>query len=242
MSLTWDEPGSHLFETGISRAVFYPVDSSGAYGAGIAWNGIYDIRESPSGADPSPIFANGAKLIDVLSLEEYKGTIEAYTYPDAFAECDGSATVAQGVKITQQVRKRFALCYRTEVGNDADGPSHGYKIHIIYGVQVSPTERQYDTINDSPDAVQLSWNFSTVPVRVTGYKPTSYLVIDSLTSDATKLAALEGILYGPDGGPARLLLPSEIIDLMGEPDDPGGDDDDDTYITGTFPVLDQRRY
>lgn len=215
-AITWDAAGERLFETGVDHGVLYPISSSGTYDNGVAWNGLSSITESPSGAEATAIWADNIKYANLLSAEEFGATVEAYTYPDEFAICDGTAELVTGVIVGQQARKVFGLCYRTKIGNDVDGNNHGYKLHIIYGAQASPTEKTYRTINDSPEADSFSWELTTTPVNVTGMNATSYLVIDSTKCDAEKLTALEKILYGsaePDTAP-RLPLPDEIKTLM----------------------------
>lgn len=215
--IKWDEVGKKLYETGVDRGVLYPQIADGSYPKGIAWNGLISITEAPSGAEANPQYADNIKYLNLLSVEEFGGTIEAFTYPDEFAECDGSAELEQGVMIGQQARKPFGLCYRTLLGNDTLGESYGYKLHLVYGAVASPSERQNQTINESPEATTLSWEFTTTPVPVTGFKPTSYIVIDSTKADATSLAALETILYGVTGTPnvqGRLPLPDEVATLM----------------------------
>lgn len=214
--INWDESGKRYFETGIDRAVLYPIDVSGAYPKGYAWNGLTAVTESPSGAEASPQYADNIKYLNLMSVEEFGATIEAFTYPDIFGECDGSVVLATGIALGQQARKTFGLCYRTKVGNDIDGDL-GYKLHFIYGCLASPSEKAYNTVNDSPEAINFSWEITTTPVAVTGYKPTSYVTIDSRTANAAKLAALEVILYGVTGTPdteGRLPLPAELITLM----------------------------
>lgn len=212
--LVWDKTGEHLYETGIDRGVLY-VQESGAYPTGVAWNGLISVSESPSGAEANAVYADNIKYLSLMSAEEFGATIEAYTYPDEFMECDGSATLVTGVTVGQQSRKTFGMCYRTKLGNDVDLDGHGYKIHIIYGATASPSEKGYQTISDSPEAITFSWEVSTVPVNVTGMKPTASLVIDSTKADLTKLQALEKILYGGDSGDGpRLPLPDEIKTLM----------------------------
>lgn len=218
--LTWDESGSRLYETGIRRGVLYPKiksgENAGNYATGVAWNGLTSVTESPSGAEETAIYADDIKYLSLYSTEEYGGTIEAYTYPDEWAECDGSAEIANGVTIGQQTRVGFGLCYRTVLGNDAVGESYGYKLHLVYGAMASPSEKSYETINDSPDAITFSWEYTTTPVAVSDeYKPTSLLVIDSTKVDASKLAALEAILYGGASTEPRLPLPSEVISILG---------------------------
>lgn len=212
--LVWDKTGEHFYETGIDRGVLY-VQESGAYPTGVAWNGLISVSESPSGAEANAVYADNIKYLSLMSAEEFGATIEAYTYPDEFMECDGSATLVTGVTVSQQSRKTFGMCYRTKLGNDVDLDEHGYKIHIIYGATASPSEKGYQTISDSPEAITFSWEVSTVPVNVTGMKPTASLVIDSTKADAAKLQALEKILYGGDDGDGpRLPLPDEIKTLM----------------------------
>ena len=218
--LKWDQTGEHFYETGVKNGVLY-IPTNGVYSKGVAWNGLTAVTESPSGAEATALYADDIKYLSLYSTEEFGATIEAYTYPDEFAECDGSATLATGVQIGQQTRKPFGMCYKTTLGNDTDGNDHGYKLHIIYGAMASPSEKAYATINDSPEAITFSWEVATTPVSVTGAKPTASIVIDSTKADATKLAALEEILYGKDGtGDAdpRLPLPDEIKTLM-TPDD-----------------------
>ena len=214
--LVWDKTGDRLYETGVKNGVLY-IPTSGVYSKGVAWNGLTAVTESPSGAEATALYADDTKYLSLMSAEEFGATIEAYTYPDEFAACDGSAELADGVMIGQQKRSTFGLCYKTTIGNDTEGNDHGYKLHIIYGAQAKPSERAYATINDSPEAITFSWEITTTPVNVTGAKPTASLVIDSTKADPSKLAALEDILYGKDGEPgneARLPLPDEIKTLM----------------------------
>lgn len=214
--LVWDKTGDRLYETGVKNGVLY-IPTSGVYSKGVAWNGLTAVTESPSGAEATALYADDTKYLSLMSAEEFGATIEAYTYPDEFAACDGSAELADGVMIGQQKRSTFGLCYKTTIGNDIDGNDHGYKLHIIYGAQAKPSERAYATVNDSPEAITFSWEITTTPVNVTGAKPTASLVIDSTKADPSKLAALEDILYGKDGEPAsepRLPLPDEIKSLM----------------------------
>ena len=214
--LVWDKTGDRLYETGVKNGVLY-IPTSGVYSKGVAWNGLTAVTESPSGAEATALYADDTKYLSLMSAEEFGATIEAYTYPDEFAACDGSAELADGVMIGQQKRSTFGLCYKTTIGNDTDGNDHGYKLHIIYGALAKPSERAYATINDSPEAITFSWEITTTPVNVTGAKPTASLVIDSTKADPSKLAALEDILYGKDGEPGnepRLPLPDEIKTLM----------------------------
>lgn len=212
--LVWDQTGERLYETGVSKGVLY-VQENGAYPAGVAWNGLTAVTESPSGAEATPMYADDIKYLNLMSTEEFGATIEAYTYPDAFAVCDGSAALAEGVYIGQQARKTFGLCYRTVVGNDVDNNDYGYKIHIIYGCLAAPSEKAYATINDSPEAITFSWEVTTTPVSVEGFKPTATVVIDSTKVDEAKLKALEDALYGTADKEAYLPLPDEIVTLLG---------------------------
>ena len=212
--IVWDQTGERLYETGVKRGVLYVQDSGGTYPKGVAWNGLTAVTESPSGAEATPLYADDIKYLNLISTEELGGTIEAYTYPDEFAECDGSASIATGVYIGQQPRKTFGMCYTTTVGNDVDSNAHGYKLHLIYGALASPSEKAYSTINDSPEAITFSWEFSTTPVNVTGFKPTANIVIDSTKATPEKLAALEKILYGDAEVEPRLPLPNEVAQVM----------------------------
>lgn len=212
--LVWDETGKKLFETGVSNVALYPQDTTGVYGAGVAWNGVTNISESPSGAEATTLWANNGKYLNLYSVEEYASSIEAYTYPDEFAECDGSAEIAKGVSIGQQTRKSFGLAYKTLVGSDTDGNDHGYKLHLVYGCKAAPSERSHATVNDSPEALSFSWEISTTPVSVTGHKPTASVEIDSTKVDPAKLAAFEKILFGSDTAAARLPLPDEVASLF----------------------------
>ena len=211
--IVWDQTGERLYETGVNHGVLY-IPTSGIYSKGVAWNGLTAVTESPSGAEATALYADDIKYLNLMSTEEFACTIEAYTYPDEFAECDGSASLVAGVNIGQQPRKTFGLCYRTTVGNDTDSNAHGYKLHMVYGCLAAPSEKAYATINDSPEAITFSWEVSTTPVNVTGHKPTALLTIDSTKADPTKLAALEDILYGKDQVEPRLPLPDEIATLM----------------------------
>ena len=208
--LSWDATGTHLYETGVRRGVLYLQNNNGTYGTGVAWNGITAITENPSGAEATKIYADDIKYLNLYSAEEFGATIEAYTYPDEFAQCDGSASPVAGMNIGQQSRKSFGFCYRTAIGNDVAGEDYGYKIHILYGCKASPSEKSYQTINDSPDAIAFSWEVTTTPVEVSGYKPTACVIIDSTKCNATKLAALEDTLYGTSNSNPTLPLPDAI--------------------------------
>lgn len=212
--LTWDDTGKKIYETGVDRGVLYPIQDGGLYNKGVAWNGLTNITESPSGAESNKIYADNIVYANLISAEEFGGTIEAYTYPNEFAKCDGSAELAPGVMAGQQTRSVFGLCYRTLLGNDAKSTDYGYKLHLIYGALASPSEKAYATVNDSPEAIAFSWEFTTTPVSVPGFKPTSYVCIDSTKVDPDKLAALEKKLYGDEAGEAQLPLPEEIISMM----------------------------
>lgn len=212
--LVWDETGKRLYETGVSQGVLYP-QSGGTYPNGVAWNGLTAVTESPSGAEATPLYADNIKYLNLFSAEEFGATIEAYTYPDEFMACDGSAQIAKGAYIGQQNRKQFGMCYKTLLGNDVNANDHGYKLHIIYGAMASPSEKAYATVNDSPEAITFSWEVTTTPVNVTGYEPTASIVIDSTKCDPTKLADLEEILYGSAEEEPRLPLPNEIVTVLG---------------------------
>lgn len=216
--LVWDEAGKHIYETGVSKGVLYVMSNTpGTYEKGVAWNGLSSVSESPTGAEVSAIYADNIKYLNLMSREEFEGSIEAYTYPDEFMACDGSASPedANGFVIGQQDRKTFAFCYQTKVGNDLN-PEAGYKIHIIYGALASPSERSYETVNDSPEAMTFSWDITTTPVAVTGFKPTAHVELDSTKIDKTKLAKIEAKLYGTDepSGEPTLLMPDEIISML----------------------------
>lgn len=215
--LTWDQVGDRLYETGVDRGVLYIPNSSGVYNLGVAWNGLTTVTEKPSGADVSPSYADNIKYLNMVSAEEFGATIEAYTYPEEFGQCDGTALPEPGVAVGQQRRKMFGLSYRTKLGNDIDGVDFGYKLHLIYGAQAAPSEKAYATINDSPAAISFSWDITTTPVPVTGYKPASLLVIDSSVVDAAKLASLEALLYGAASVVAALPTPNAVIDLFSGP-------------------------
>ncbi len=212
--LVWDQIGERFYETGVNQGVLYIRGEDSTYPSGVAWNGLISVTESPSGAEPTPIYADNIKYLNLISTEEFGATIEAYTYPDEFAQCDGSAEIATGVMIGQQNRKVFGLSYKTTLGNDVDGTDYGYKLHLIYGALAAPSEKDYSTINDNPEAITFSWEVTTTPVTVTGFKPTASISIDSTKVDATKLEALEDILYGTENADPYLPLPDEIAALF----------------------------
>lgn len=214
MKLVWDKNGERFYETGVDRGVLYVVEG-GQYGAGVPWNGLTAITESPSGAEASPIYADNIKYLNLMSAEEFGATVEAYTYPEEFAACDGSAAIVPGVYLGQQARKTFGLCYRTVLGNDVESNDYGYKLHFIYGALAAPSEKGYTTINDSPEAITFSWELSTTPVNVEGFKPTACVTIDSTKIDPEALAALEEVIYGGADTEARLPLPDEIASIVG---------------------------
>lgn len=224
-TLVWDAPKEHFYETGIKQVVLY-TSTTNDYDKGVAWNGVTAVTESPSGAEATALYADDDKYLNLISNEDFGCTIEAYTYPDDFAACDGSASVATGVTVGQQPRQTFGLCYRTTLGNDEKGNELGYKLHLVYGCLASPSEKAYSTINDSPEAITFSWEITTTPVAVPGKKKTSLITIDSTKADADCLAALEAILYGTDGTGsgtgtvARLPMPSEVISTMTPPHTP----------------------
>ena len=211
--LIWDQTGAKLYETGVEQVALYPQED-GAYTKGAAWNGVTALNLTPSGGEPTPLYANNRKYLTLMSVEELGGTIEAYTYPKEWEECDGSAELVPGVKLGQQPRKAFGLVAKTLIGNDTEQNKHGYKLHLIYGGLASPSEKAYSTINESPEVETMSWEFSTTPVEVAGHEPTSYICIDSTAVDADKLAALEAVLYGSESEEARLPLPSEIAEML----------------------------
>ena len=212
--IKWDETGEKIYETGVKNGVLYLPDESGQYVKGVAWNGLTAVTESPSGAESTPLYADDIKYVELFSAEEFGATLECYTYPDEFAECDGSAEPTPGVIIGQQNRKTFGLCYRTTLGNDVKGNEYGYKLHLIYGAKASPSEKSYSTINDSPEAITFSYEITTTPVNVTGHKPTASLTINSTKVEPTKLQALEAMLYGGESTEAKLPLPDEVINLL----------------------------
>ena len=215
--LVWDQIGERLYETGVDKAAIYLMEGA-QYTTGAAWNGLTAVTESPSGAEPSPLYANNKKYVELMSAEEFGGSIEAYTYPEEFAECNGEKSIAKGLRIGQQTRRLFGMVYRTLIGNDTEGTKYGYKLHIVYNARVSPSEKSNNTVNDSPEAATMSWEFSTTPIEIEGHEPTSHLIIDSTEADPEQLAALEAILYGTDGDEAadpRLPMPDEIASLLG---------------------------
>lgn len=211
--LTWDDVGERLYEVGVDHGVLYIPDDTGEYAEGFAWNGLTTVTESPSGADSNPQYADNIKYLNLISAEEFGCTIEAFTYPDEFMQCDGTAVPAEGVAIGQQGRKMFGLSYRTKVGNDIEGTDAGYKLHLVYGCQASPSDKAYATINDSPAAISFSWDVTTTPLAVEDYKPTALIVVNSLVVDDTNLKALEDLLYGASGK-AKLPLPDEVLALF----------------------------
>jgi len=212
--IVWDDTGSKIFEYGLDRGVHYTIDDNGAYVHGVPWNGLTKVDEKPTGAESNDIYADNIKYGSIQGAEKFEAGIEAFTYPDQFAECDGSTEVAPGAKIGQQARKPFGFSYRSLIGNDVKGEGFGYKIHLVYGCKASPSDKSRETVNDSVDAMSMSWDLTTTPVNVTGYKPTATFEIDSTRTDATKLAAIEEILYGTDDTEARMPLPDEIIALL----------------------------
>jgi hypothetical protein len=215
--LTWDQVGERLYETGVDHGVLYIPDAAGVYNQGFAWNGLTTVTESPSGAESTPQFADNIKYLNMISAEEFGATIEAFTYPEEFGQCDGSVSPSEGIVLGQQGRKMFGLSYRTRVGNDVDGTEFGYKLHLIYGCQASPSEKAYATINDSPEAISFSWDVTTTPVPVTGHKPTALIVVDSTVVDSADLLALEQLLYGQAATPAALPTPDAVIALFAGP-------------------------
>ena len=212
--LVWDESGKRIYETGVRNGVLYLQDTQGAYTKGVAWNGLTAVTESPSGAEPTALYADDIKYLELFSAEEFGATIEAYTYPAEFEKCDGSASLGTGVTIGQQDRATFGLCYRTVLGNDVKGSEFGYKLHLIYGAKAKPSEKGYQTINDSPEAITFSWEVSTTPVNVAGFKPTACVTIDSTKIDADKLTQIETLLYGDVSAEPKLPLPDEIAGIL----------------------------
>lgn len=214
--IVWDQIGERFYETGVKNGVLYVQDDEGNYGNGVAWNGLTAVTESPSGAEATALYADDIKYVNLMSAEEFGATIEAYTYPDEFEACDGSASLAAGVSIGQQPRKAFGLCYKTVVGNDVQGNALGFKIHLIYGAKAAPSERAFQTINDSPEAITFSWELTTTPVNVSGFQPTANLVIDSTKVAPEALAKIEDKLFGTESEEPTLLLPDEVVALMKE--------------------------
>lgn len=212
--LVWDQTGERLYESGVDRGVLYIPDSSGDYSAGYAWNGLTGVTESPSGATPTPKYADNTKYLNLISIEEFAGQIDAYTYPDEFGQCDGTASPVAGIRVGQQTRHPFGLGYRSLIGNDIDALDHGYKLHLVYGALAEPSQKAYTSVNATPDAIGFQWKFSTTPVDVPGLKPSASLVLDSTVLDAAALASLEAILYGTVGVDPRLPLPAEIFALF----------------------------
>lgn len=212
--IVWDESGKRTYETGVRKGVLYLQDTQGAYTKGVAWNGLTAVTESPSGAEPTALYADDIKYLELFSAEEFGATIEAYTYPAEFEKCDGSASLGTGVTIGQQDRATFGLCYRTVLGNDVKGSEFGYKLHLIYGAKAKPSEKGYQTINDSPEAITFSWEISTTPVNVAGFKPTACVTIDSTKIEPEKLAQIETLLYGDVSQEAKLPLPDEIAAIV----------------------------
>ena len=212
--LVWDQTGERFYETGVDHGVLYPQDNLGTYSNGVAWNGLTSVSESPSGAEPTDLYADNIKYISIRSAETFGATVEAYTYPDEFAVLDGSAELAEGIIIGQQPRKAFGLCYRTRIGNDIQFENYGYKLHLLYGCSVSPSEKSYQTINDSPEAITFSWEMTTVPVNVTGFKPTATIILDSTKLGTAKMTAIEDVLYGTSEADPRLPLPDEVLSII----------------------------
>jgi hypothetical protein len=214
--IVWDESGKRLYETGVKNGVLYLQDENGAYNKGVAWNGLTAVTESPSGAEATPLYADDIKYLELFSAEEFGATIEAYTYPEEFEACDGSASLGTGVTIGQQDRKTFGLCYRTVLGNDVKSNEYGYKLHLIYGAKAAPSEKGYQTINDSPEAITFSWEVTTTPVNVAGFKPTASVTIDSTKIDPEKLKKIEDMLYGEGATDAKLPLPDELKTILAD--------------------------
>lgn len=214
MKIVWDEAGKKFYEAGVRHGVLYPQTTDGTYPEGVAWNGLVTVTESPSGAEPNPQYADDIKYLNLMSAEEFAATIEAFTYPDEFGKCDGSAELGTGVLIGQQTRSAFGLAYTTSIGNDIQSLEYGYKLHLIYGAMAAPSEKAYQTINDSPEAITFSWEISTTPVSVPGFKPTASLTLDSTKVAAADMEAIEAILYGGEAEEPRLPLPEEIITLL----------------------------
>ena len=212
--LVWDQAGQKLYENGVDQGVLFVQAANGTYQSGVAWNGLTAVNQSPSGGDANPLYADNIKYLDLRSAEDFGATVEAYTYPDEFAVCDGSAEIAPGVMAGQQARRSFGFSYRTLIGNDTEGDAHGYKIHIIYNATVSPSEKSYGTVNDSPDAINFSWELTTTPISVTGFKPTAHIEIDSTKVDSAKLTTLENLLYGTENAESTLPLPDRLVEIF----------------------------
>lgn len=212
--LTWDQVGERRYETGVDHGVLYVMGAGGTYEKGVAWSGLTAINENPSGGEANPFYADNIKYLNLMSAEDYGFSIEAYTYPAEWDGCDGAAELAPGVTVGQQTRKVFGLAYRTLIGNDVDGQDHGYKIHLVYGAQASPSQRNHNTVNDSPEPTAMSWDATTTPVEIPGAKPAAHMIIDSTKTDKEKMAKLEEILYGTEEDESRLPMPAEIIELM----------------------------
>ena len=213
--ITWDDTGKKIYETGVDRGVLYPITTGTTYGTGVPWNGLTAVNESPSGAESNPQYADNIKYLDLTSAEEFGFTIEAFTYPVEFEECDGSAQLAEGITIGQQTRKMFGFSYRTLVGNDTQGTDYGYKIHLVYGCKASPSEKSRSTVNDSPEAITFSWEITTTPVNVNGHKPTSHLIVDTTVADSGKVTQLETKLYGDSSsGTPTLPMPDEVYTMF----------------------------
>ena len=248
MQLSWDDTGSRLFETGVSKAVLYPMDTSGNYTEGVAWNGLVSVTVSPEGADPTPIYANNVKITESYSFLDFSGSIEAFTYPDEFADCVGMGLAARGMRFAMQNRKRFGLAWCSKLGNDTEYMEHGYKLHILYGCMARPSEMAYSTVNEDPELMNFSWDFSTVPEIATGYSRTSYVEFDSTKTNKEGLNLLEQTMYGTDISIPRLPSPDEIVNIMRDHDDDWtggifpGLDDTSFPISGFFPKLDKRRF
>ena len=225
--LSWDQTGERFYETGVDHGVLWVYDSdNGTYGDGIAWNGLTNVSEKPSGAEATALYADNIKYLNLISNEEFAATIEAYTYPDKFAECDGSVALTDGVIIGQQKRKTFAFSYQTKIGNDVDGNDKGYKIHIVYGCLAAPTEKGYATINDSPEAITFSWEVSTTPIEISGYRPTALVTIDSTKITDANMTKIKAKLYGSAENNSTLLTPSQIVALITGEDDDGDDEEE----------------
>lgn len=212
--LTWDQAGERLYETGVDQGVLYPQAEDGSYPAGVAWNGLIGVTQSPSGAEPTALYANNAKYLELMSNEEFGFTIKAYMYPDEFEACNGEAELAEGVVIGQQNRTAFGMTYRTILGNDVKGNDYGYKLHLIYGAKAKPSEMDYNTVNENPEAGEMSWECSTTPVKVEGFKPTAHVCITSTTVDSAKLKTLEEMLYGTESEEAHLPSVAELVELF----------------------------